>query len=1173
MNQRTCRFVAFALLMLVSGIALAVIVPPPSPLADKEVRLAGLESEPWMRTVAELDSAVASRLAADLARLGVESRHAFIDARGGQWATLWLKEPILPGDGVGNDLTWAALGESAAPAASELGLAAWNGLVRYLDEHQAELRIQVDQLAPRAGVDADGQLIQIRALRQVNGVPVRGASLGATISHGNLILLGAEQWGKVEVSTVPTLSATDAMDLLLSYLAPSSPSGYNSKPRLELLPIGVDGAPGHGYSHRLVWIVEPQFAGRNESYEAAIDAHSGEILLLQDTNSYATRNIKGGVLPASNDGQVPDGVEVPGYPMPFAHVTISPSGSADADAGGNLFNISGSVTTDLSGPYIKMVDNCGAISQVGATGDLDLGVSGGTDCVVPAGASAGDTHASRTGYYELNRLKEQARGQWSSASPANTWLNAQLTSNMNLNDTCNAFWSNSNFTVNFYRSGGGCANTGELAGVFDHEWGHGMDFNGTAGGVSSPGEGIADVYAALRLDTSCVGRGFRPTLCTGYGDACTPASGCTGIRDIDWAHRTSGIPHTLTWANGNAACPSSNVHCRGALYAEAIWDLAKRDLPTLHGMDNNTAMEVATRLAYKGADNVTTWFSTTVGTAGCAPSSGYQQLLGADDDNGNLLDGTPHMQAISTAFTRHEIACTTPTVAVSGCAGAPTGAVSATISPNDTSADLAWAAVPNATRYKVYRTDGEFGCNFGKALVATTTSLSFHDTGLQNGRLYSYVVTPFGASDACMGAASSCLDVTPAAGLSTASSAVSICTGNPAVYSITVTPPFVAPVNLSVAGNPSPSTTNLSPNPVSGPLPAVSTLTIGNTAGVAAGDHLITVTGNDGVTSFSLDFQLTAYTASPGVPSLTSPADGATSVPLSTSFTWAAQAGVAQYQLEVATDAAFTNIVRTATTSSTSTTVSPELPSNVELFWRVRGANTCGTGGDSAVRSLTTVSLPGDCALGSTASEVYGYGFEAGANGWTSSGTGDTWATSNLNTHSGTASWRASSPAVVSDQRLLSPAIVLPATGAGLTLQYWNFQHMESSSATACYDGAILEVTTNAGATFTQIGGADLLTDPYDGLVSASFSNPLAGLSAWCGDPQALTRSVVDISDFAGQTVQFRFRFGSDTSVNRSNGAWFLDDVRVQNCEVGSSEIFSDGFESGTTSAWSAAFP
>ncbi len=42
---------------------------------------------------------------------------------------------------------------------------------------------------------------------------------------------------------------------------------------------------------------------------------------------------------------------------------------------------------------------------------------------------------------------------------------------MNRENSCNAYWNGS--TVNFYREGSGCGNTGEIAAVFDHEWGHG----------------------------------------------------------------------------------------------------------------------------------------------------------------------------------------------------------------------------------------------------------------------------------------------------------------------------------------------------------------------------------------------------------------------------------------------------------------------------------------------------------------------------------------------------------------------------------------------------------------------------------------------------------------------------------------------------------------------------
>ncbi len=67
-----------------------------------------------------------------------------------------------------------------------------------------------------------------------------------------------------------------------------------------------------------------------------------------------------------------------------------------------------------------MNDNCGAINESSPDGDLDLGFSAGVDCATPAGASAGNTHSSRTGFYELNRIAEQARGHWPPRTPGST---------------------------------------------------------------------------------------------------------------------------------------------------------------------------------------------------------------------------------------------------------------------------------------------------------------------------------------------------------------------------------------------------------------------------------------------------------------------------------------------------------------------------------------------------------------------------------------------------------------------------------------------------------------------------------------------------------------------------------------------------------------------------------
>ena len=89
-----------------------------------------------------------------------------------------------------------------------------------------------------------------------------------------------------------------------------------------------------------------------------------------------------------------------------------------------------------------------------------------------------------------------------------------------------------------------------------------------------------------------------------------------------------------------------------------------------------------------------------------------------------------------------------------------------------------------------------------------------------------------------------------------------------------------------------------------------------------------------------------------------------------------------------------------------------------------------------------------------------------------------------------------------------------------------------------------------------------MLTDPYDGPVDAGFQNPLLGLNAWCGDPQAYLRSVIDLSAYAGQTVQFRFRVGTDSSVGRVPHGWYIDDVTVQSCNGALSDlIFANGFD------------
>ena len=775
--------VVFVMLGAASSVSLAAVVPREGTVQDKMYQDPTLYLPELHQRISELSSDLAARLRGELAAAGVSEDSGFYDVRAGRWSSMILRVPLLPGTGTGNELQWP---QGAAPSGEgALKEKAWDAVRHFLSTRR-ELRLDMTQLepGPRVGVFEDGGLVLLHAARVVGDVPVRNNSITATINHGNLILLGLENWGDIDAPLEPSISPAQAEAAVRTYVRPLLLARFEKIPHLELIPVDRDGRIGY----RLAWVVLSRVGGDVGLWESLVDASTGELISFQDRNQYEQRRAIGGVYPVSNDQRPPDGQEQLAWPMPYADITAN-GVTQYTDTGGSIGCIPGSIQSSLSGLYVRIADQCGAVNETSASGDLDLGfgpAAGSTDCTVPAGHSAGDTKASRTGFYELNRIKEQARGYL----PGNAWLHAQLTANMNITDTCNAFWDGAE--VNFFKSGGGCRNTGEQAAIFDHEWGHGMDNNGVNPNIAAPGEAIADIHAVIRLNTSCIGRGFRANqVCGGYGDACdgTPATGCTGVRDVNFENHRCDAPHTISWITsgfttaecnntGSApACPATGsrgpcnreTHCEGQIVAEAAWDLKSVDLMAPpYNYDFNTAHEITTRLFYLGAQSITSWYTCSVG-GGCGATGGYLQVLAADDDNGNLTDGTPHMTAIRAAFERHEIHCATPAVVDFGCAGGPDQEPPVvTATPLDHAVDLAWTAVDNAATYAVFRTEGVAGCHFGKIKIAEIDGLTFRDTGLQNGRTYSYSVLPIGSNEACFGTMAACVDAVPAPGVNLA---------------------------------------------------------------------------------------------------------------------------------------------------------------------------------------------------------------------------------------------------------------------------------------------------------------------------------------------------------------------------------------------------------------------
>lgn len=687
-----------------------------------------------------LPAGTAAALGPDLAALGVDPRFAFYDVRAGRLRSMVLSVPLVPGPGAGNHLTWLGLGIPTPSSDGAYEAAVLAGFQAFLQLYQAQLGIDLDELEaqPNVAVHDRRRLAHVWADRVVDGVPVRGSSVSATVNGGNLVLFNARRWGAIDVPTAPSISAAAALATVDAHAAPYTLSKPLLPTSLALVAAAGETDPlaaafGSGYRYRLAWVVTVALAGEIGTWEALVDAHTGELLSFTDVNHYAEpeRRTFGAILPLSNDGLVPDGVEQPGHPMPFATLTREDGSTVTTSAHG-LAAFSGAYSTALTGPYVAMRDACGPILERTSCSHLDLGGHEGTDCDVAATAdSPGNTRSSRTGFYELNRLIELWRTRAAPSEGAFAFLNGLPTpvqSNMNIEDACNAFFTPALPSINFYRYGtvvgssgrpSTCRNTGEIAAVFDHEYGHYLDFM-DGNGLSSSSEGYADAVSILRLNDSCVGRGFwvisgastnpanpnpfGPDKCGGDGDFCMT---CTGVREADWRKRRNQAPHDVDWVNGTnpnhpasgcrAGAPNpptppppglsgapcgSGVHCEGQLVSEAIVDLYTRDLrchglgwenePSATGNDvaggrcvgdlpptlsENTTLEIATRLFSAAKGNVQAWFECSNQFGGCNADSGFQQLLAADDDNGTLADGTPHAVAIFDAFARHQIAC------------------------------------------------------------------------------------------------------------------------------------------------------------------------------------------------------------------------------------------------------------------------------------------------------------------------------------------------------------------------------------------------------------------------------------------------------------------------------------------------------------------------------------
>jgi hypothetical protein len=182
---------------------------------------------------------------------------------------------------------------------------------------------------------------------------------------------------------------------------------------------------------------------------------------------------------------------------------------------------------------------------------------------------------------------------------------------------------------------------------------------------------------------------------------------------------------------------------------------------------------------------------------------------------------------------------------------------------------------------------------------------------------------------------------------------------------------------------------------------------------------------------------------------------------------------------------------------------------------------------------------------------VFSEDFESGASGWTHSspsGWGDQWHVSTEQMHGGTHSYKCGDTgtgvyANLLDARLVSPTISsLPSDAR---LYFWMQIQGELSGAypDSAYDGGILEVSANGGA-FTEVAPVGGYPKTFRWLKGGGSpaTGPMRGMPCWAQDLTWVQRTV-ELAAFAGQSIQLRYRFGSDNATGYEG--WYVDDVQI----------------------------
>ncbi|MGE3545287.1 MAG: hypothetical protein AB7L28_15220, partial [Kofleriaceae bacterium] len=400
--------------------------------------------------------------------------HALVDRDTGVIAQLWGS-------------TIAAPGARASPAIAER--AAREFLARHLD-----------QLAPGASIDdlrvianrIDGALRTVGFTQTWRGTRVVGAELSVVVGGDRLFVVSSTAGPVARLAVAASLRAADPARAR-AWITGATLLAVNASRAGERVVVPLVFGPGD-IDYRIADRFEVAATTSPARWDVYVEP-DGTPLMRVNKLAFATSTLGYDVsvrYPASRHV----------VPADRAQITVNSVSTATGADGG--FSWAGSdpaaVVPSVAGDRVQVVNAAGAP----ATGEL---VAQPGLPVTWSMASSELDDAQLTTYVYATIAKARAR---LIAPGLASWLDQPLAFHVNEDASCNAFATDD--AVHLARASAECENTGRLADVVLHEFGHVLHRQAVIPGMGAVnpalGEGLADYFAATIVEDPKLGRGF-----------------------------------------------------------------------------------------------------------------------------------------------------------------------------------------------------------------------------------------------------------------------------------------------------------------------------------------------------------------------------------------------------------------------------------------------------------------------------------------------------------------------------------------------------------------------------------------------------------------------------------------------------------------------------------------